>query len=109
HMDHVVELRTAPDSRAAERRAIHARVRANLNVVFDHHRPDLRKLLVSEIVTHVTKTTRTETNTRMQDHTIADRDSVVQHDIRMQHAMIANSDIRAQHHARFEPRVCTNM
>ena len=31
-------------------------VRADLNVVFDHHCSDLRKLLVSEIVAHVTKT-----------------------------------------------------
>jgi hypothetical protein len=46
-------------------------VRADLDIVFDHYCPDLRKLLVPEIVTHVTKPIRAKTNVRVQYHAIS--------------------------------------
>src|SRR4051812_24384275 len=64
-VDHVVELRAAPDARATERRAIDAGVRAELNVVFDHNGSDLWKLVIAVIVPHVTKTVRTEASSSM--------------------------------------------
>src|SRR5689334_7026947 len=108
-MDHVVELGAAPDARTTQRRPIDTTVRANLDVVFNHDRSDLRKLLVSEIVTHVTKSICTETHARVQDHAISNRDSVVQHDIRMQDTIVTDAGVRTQHHARFESCVSADV
>src|SRR5678815_3212307 len=68
HVNHIVELRTTPDARATQRSAVNARVRADLDVVFDHNRADLRKLLITEIMTHVTKTISAQTNAGVQYH-----------------------------------------
>ena len=57
------------------------RVRAELDVVLDHHRADLRKLVIALVVAHVTKSVRADANGRMQDDAIADCDAVVQHDV----------------------------
>src|SRR4051794_1414917 len=102
HMDHVVELRPTSDARAPERRTIHARVRANLDIIFNHHRADLRKLLITKIVSHIPKPIRTKTNTGMQYHAMAERNIVVKNNIRMQHTIITNTHVRTQHHTRFE-------
>src|SRR5678815_1925651 len=106
---HVVELSPASDARPPERRTINARMRANLDVVFNHDRPDLRKLLVTKIVSHITKPIRTQTNTSVQYYAIPDRHTVVQHNIRMQHTIITNTHVITQHDARLEPRIRTNM
>src|SRR5678815_2817263 len=99
---HVVELRPTSDARAPERRTINARVRANLDVVFNHDRSDLRKLLVTEIVSHITKPIRTQTNTSVQYHAIPDRHTVIQHNIRMQHTIITNTHVVTEYDARLE-------
>jgi len=105
HVDHVVELRPATNPRTPKRRTVDTRVRTNLDIVFNHNRPNLRKLLITQIVSHVTKPIRTNTNTRMQYHTASNRHTVIQHNVRMNHTIIPNQNIRTKHHPRLQPRV----
>src|SRR6188474_1754204 len=84
HVNHVVELRATTDARATQRSAVNARVRADLDVIFNHYGTNLRKLLITEIVTHVTKTISAQTNAGMQYHAMSDCDSIVQNNVRVQ-------------------------
>jgi hypothetical protein len=101
-MDHVVEFRAAAYSSLAQRGAIDAGVRAELDVVFDNNRPNLRKLVITQIAAHVTKTIRANANTGMQNDSVANRHVVVKHDSGMQYAITANVYLIADHDAGFD-------
>ena len=93
------------EAEAAQRRAVNTRVRADLDVVFKDNRPDLRKLLIPKIVTHVTKTIRSDACAGVQYHAASNRNSVVKHHVRVQHTIIPNRDMRAKHDTGFQSRV----
>ena len=91
HMDHVVEFRAAADARV-QRGAIDAGVRAHFDVVFDHDRSDLRKLLITEFVRRSQSRRRRYRRPRGVSRDF--RSSlVVQNDIRMKHTVVAYSHI----------------
>ena len=48
-MHEVIELRPCPDDRIVDATAVHRAVRADLHVVANHHRADLRHLDQAEI------------------------------------------------------------
>jgi hypothetical protein len=108
-VNHVVELRTASDARATQCGAIDASVRAELNILFDHDRADLRKFLVAVIVANISKAIGSEANARVQNYAIADRDAVIQNNIRMQHAFVADANVCANDDTRFHARVSADM
>src|ERR1700752_4647481 len=108
-MDHVIYFSTAADACAPECGAIHTGMCADLDVVFNDHCSNLRKLLITEIVTHVAKTVCADTNPRMQNHASTDRNSVIQNNIRMQHTIITDGYIRPKHHTGFESCVSAHV
>src|SRR5713226_466964 len=91
----VVELRTATDARTAQRASIHAGVRTQFDVVFNDHGSDLRKLVVALLVADITKTVCANDYTGMQDHSIANGDVVIDHDVRMNDTLAAHNDVVA--------------
>src|SRR5262249_6672473 len=82
----IVELAAAPDARAAEPRAIDGRVRADLDVVLEHHVADLRHLLVLAALVEL-----------VAEAVAAD------HHARLEHDAVAEPAAFADHHARVEP------
>ena len=105
HVHHVVELRSATYARAAKRRAVNTRMRANLNIIFNDDSPDLRKLLIAEVMTNITKTICANAHTRMQYHATSNRNSVVENDIWLKHTVVPNRHVVSEHHTSFQPRV----
>ena len=97
----VVKLRPAPDSRLAQSAAVNTRVRADLNVVFDDDRSDLRELVVdARLVAHVAEPVRADDHARVQHHTVAERHAFVQDHVRVQHAPAPHADALADDRAR---------
>ena len=86
-VDHVVELGAAADSRAAQSRAIDAGVRAQLYVVFDYHRADLRKLVMALLTANITKSIGSHHHAGMQDDAISNSHVVINHDVWMNHTI----------------------
>ena len=89
-VDHVVELGAFPDRRHAQRRAIHARVRANLHTIAQFHASNLRKGFVSAVREHKTKAIGPDHASGMEDDAVADRHIGIDRDVGMDSAMLAN-------------------
>jgi hypothetical protein len=96
----VVEFRPAPDARLPERAAIHARVRADLHVVFDDHRTHLRELMIALRIAHVPEPVRADDHARVQHDAFAETHAPVQHDVRVQHTFRAHLRALSDRHAR---------
>src|SRR5262245_19124650 len=88
---HVVQLGAFSDSRPSECPAIDRCVRAQLNVIFDDHRPDLRKLVITHVITNIPESVRADDYARVQDDAIANRDAIFKKDIRMNYAITTYS------------------
>ena len=98
-MDHVVELRPFPNPRATERAAIDSSVRAQLDVVFNNYRADLRKLVITHFAANITKAIGADDNSRVKNHSVADRHSVFNENIWMDNAVRAEGDVVADFRA----------
>src|SRR5258705_227816 len=70
HVNHVVQFGTAADTSTTESRAIHARVGSELDVVFNDHAADLRKLVVAHVISHIAKTIGPTTNSNVANHDV---------------------------------------
>jgi hypothetical protein len=90
----VVDLRSASDTRDLERAAVDGRVRANLDVILDFKRANLRKLLVpaSLRIAHVAKAIAAQHCASMNDHAIADARAGVNRHIGINLAILSNCD-----------------
>src|SRR5882724_5959849 len=92
-VDHVVDLRPTPDTRATQRRAIYAGVCSQFDVVFDYHCADLGKLVVTHFTAHIAKTICADNDPGMQEDSAAYGDAVFEENIRMNHAIAADPDV----------------
>src|SRR5258705_1394266 len=105
YVNHVVQFGAAADASATESRAIHARVGSELDVVFNDHGADLRKLVVAHVISHIAKTIGPNTNANVENHAVAERDSVIQNYVGMENALISHCDIRTNYHTCFDSSV----
>src|SRR5258705_10708177 len=105
HVNHVVQFGAAADSSATESRSIHARVGSQLDVVFNDHGADLRKLVVAHVISHIAKTIGPNTYANVENHAVADRDSVIQNYVAMENTSISHWDIRTTYHTCFDSSV----
>jgi UDP-N-acetylglucosamine acyltransferase len=94
-VNHVVELDAVSDLCNSQRRAVDARVRADLDIIADSDAPDLRELLVVVARERKTEPVRADDASRVQHGAAADRDVVIDCDARMQHAILAQRDAAA--------------
>src|SRR5205085_11994394 len=95
YMDHVVELRSLTNSRTAECAPIDGRVRAQLDVVFDHDSADLRKLVMTHIAANITKAVAANDNAPVQNDPVTDRYAVFNDNIRVDKAVRPDDDVLA--------------
>src|SRR6185369_2034118 len=94
NLDQVVDLRAAFDASFAGRGAIDSRVRANLDVVFDHHATDLRNLEpVFVFVLRESETVAADHYIVMNDHALADDGIRADGHAGMDFTVIVNSDV----------------
>src|SRR5258705_11375975 len=98
HVNHVVQFGAGADTSATESRAIHARIGSELDIVFNDHGADLRKLVAAHVISHIAKTIGPNTNANVENHAVADRDSVIQNYVAMENTSISHWDIRTTYH-----------
>ena len=97
----VVDLRAAADARLPDRRTIHGGVRAELDVVFDHHGSDLRDLLVRPVAAaDEAVAVAADDHAVLQDDAIADGDALAERHVGVDHAVGADPGARADRHVR---------
>src|SRR5882724_153298 len=77
---------------------------ADFHVILYHDGPDLRKLVVTHVVAHITKTIRADADARMQYYPIAYRHAVIKNDIWVEHAVGADLDVFTNNNPGFDPR-----
>src|SRR5215813_8363300 len=107
-MHHVIQLRATTNPSLTKCGAIDTGIRSQLDIIFNYDRANLRKLVVTHVVTNIAKAISADTDSCMQNHLIADTDAIVENDVRVQHAIGAHRYIRAQHDTGLKTRSWTN-
>jgi hypothetical protein len=103
HHDEVVDLRTRADARFADGGSVDRRVRANLDVVFNHDSPDLRDLLVAAVLPSREAVPVTANHDAvLQDDATADLHAFADGDVRMNQAVLADAGIAPDRHVRMD-------
>src|SRR5688572_17830018 len=98
-LDLVVEPGTLLDDRVAEVAAVDGGVGADLDVVADAHRADLRDLDPAALVTGVAEAVGADHRARLQDAARADRAPRVHHHARVEAGIVADRRALAHHAA----------
>src|SRR5437588_5756423 len=107
-MNHIIEFRAASDSRSSQRAPIDAGVRAQLNIIFNDDRTDLRKFVIAQVAAHVPEPIGADDNPRVENHSIANGHSVFDENIRMNNAVSTDSYMVADFCARANLRTLAN-
>src|SRR5262245_46938887 len=94
-VDHVVQLGAFSDSGPSERPAIDRCVGAQLNIIFDYHRSDLRKLVITHVTPNIAKAVGSDDYSSMQDHAMANRHAVLQKNVRMNDTVVTDGYVIA--------------
>src|SRR5258705_13071759 len=102
YVNHVVQFGAAADASATESRAIHAGIGSELDIVFNDHGADLRKLVVAHVISHIAKTIGSNTNANVENHAVAERDSVIQNYVGMENTFVSHRDIRTNYRTCFD-------
>jgi hypothetical protein len=99
HLYQIVDLAAIADYRIVQRAAIDGRIGANLDIVADGHRTDLRNLDPVLALRRETEAIGTDNRTGMNNHPLTDPATVVDGDIRIQDPAVADTDIVPHHTA----------
>src|SRR5712691_6984287 len=84
HEHEIVNFCAAPDAGFSDGRAIHARVRLNLDIVFDYDRAGLKDLVPAAVgLTGETETVSSDDDTVLQDDAVADSAEFAHHGVGM--------------------------
>src|SRR5260370_36267026 len=88
----VVNFCAAPDAGFSDGRAIHARVRLNLDIVFDHNRAGLKDLVPAPAgLTGEAETVSADDDAVLQDDAVADGAEFAHHGVGMREEIAANA------------------
>ena len=89
----VVDLGAAPDARLLHGRAVDGRQGADLDVVLDHHDPDLRDLLVAAVlVAREAEAVAADDRAVLHDDAMAQAAALAHVDAGVEHAVLADLD-----------------
>src|SRR3989338_8788065 len=91
----VVQLHSVLDHRVVQRAAVDGGVRADLDIIADHHAADLRNLDPAPLVHRDAETVRTDHRAGMRDQVVADHAVMINNNMRVQPGMAADNRIRA--------------
>src|SRR2546423_13050612 len=67
-VNHVIELRSFANSSAAERAAIDRGIGAQLDIVFNNDRANLRKLVITDVAANIPEAIRADDDAGMQNY-----------------------------------------
>src|SRR6185436_9978899 len=109
NVHHVVQLRAAADSRASQRGAIDAGLSAQFDLVFNYHRADLGKLVMTLLIANIAETIGADHDSGMKNHAVSNGHVVVNHDVRMNHAIAADGDMVANAGPRVDLRAAADL
>src|SRR5262249_939386 len=93
----VIQLAALPYPRPPKRGAIDTSMCADLYVIFNNHRANLREFLIAHLITHVSESIGAYACCRVQDYSIANRNSVIKRYVRMECAVSADRNIAADY------------
>ena len=109
-LDEVVDLCAFADAGLAERSAINAGVRSDLDIVFDDDGADLREFdVVFVFVLDVSEAVGADDDSRMEDRTIADFDVIVENTVCVDDGKLHDYDIPTNTHAVVDNRTFANV
>src|SRR5262249_28325062 len=91
----VVDLRAAPDKRYRERAAVDRRAGADLDVVLEFDRTELRNLLMLAGVEPIAEAVRPDHGVGVNEDAMTDNRPVIQHRVRVDDDIIAEPTIRS--------------
>ncbi len=103
-LNEVVDLGSAADARHAEFGAVHADARADLHVVLDDHRADLRNLRLFGPVPAIAEPVAAQHAAGMNDHARADAHALADRDLRENLAILADLGLFAEEDLRMNDR-----
>src|SRR5262249_18763820 len=102
-LDQVVEFCPATNSRAAESRAVNAAVRADLDIVFDHHAAHLQELdLAPVLVGREAEAVGADHHAAVNATSRADLGLVIDRNVGEDHSVIADAAVIADDHPRMQ-------
>ena len=103
HLDQVVDLGAGTDPRLSHCRPVDRGLRADLDVVFDHHAADLGDLLVGAVGAPCEPEPVAADHRAVLNHDpVPDADALANRDAGVQDAVVANSGVTADHHVRVD-------
>ena len=98
-LNKIVQLRTLPDPRNAKRRTIDRRAGADLDIIFNTHRPYLRDLARNFLFPRVPKSVRADNASRVQHHTATNFTTLPHRDVRVQVAIFTDRRLPREYRA----------
>ncbi len=105
----IVNLCSFADSSFAECAAVNTGICADLDIIFDDNRADLREFHITvRTVADIAETVRTDDNAGMQNHIISDCAVIFDKNIWMKNAVFADFYVIADLHARSQIRSCAD-
>ena len=108
----IVDLRASADAGDVQGAAIHGRVGADLDVIFNFQPADLRKLFIPAglLIAHVAEAVAAEHRAGVNDHAIAESRARIDSDIRIQiDSRVRCFTFGADHAAGADPRILSDV
>jgi len=104
-LDEVVDLCSGADARLSHRGTIDRRIGANLDIIFNDYRTNLRDLVVSAVwFCRKTKSVAANDGAVLHNHPIANLHALADRDVRVDDAVVANLRARTNGHVRMHER-----
>ena len=83
YLHEIIDLRSLADACLAERSTVDTCVSSDLDIIFNDHGPDLRKLYELVFVPNISKAVGTDNDTGVKNHIVPNDASVLDYDIWM--------------------------
>ena len=100
NLDKVIDFCPPPYPRCAESGAIDSDIRSQLDIVFNHHRTDLRNLVMSALMLEKAEAVTADDRAGMNDDAVANRDAFSDRHIRIDQAISADRCPASDEHTR---------
>ena len=100
NLDKVIDFCPPPYPRCAEGGAIHCDISPQFDIVFNHHRTDLRNLVMSALMLEKSEAVATDDRAGMNDNAVANRHAFSDRHIRIDQAISADRCPASDEHTR---------
>jgi hypothetical protein len=108
NLNQVVYLRAPTNNGSPQGSSIYGRIRPDLHIVLDHHRPDLGDLDSVLSLSGIAETVRANHGTRMENHAVTDPTTLTHGNPGVKNTVLAHLDSISEKHARKKNRASTD-